>query len=219
MRGPDDGYENPLVPGLRSSEDAARLADEIAFACARLAALEQIPSPDADVEAALRTTFDAALEGPRGAADAERARSGFAAWLERAGSARAGLEGDPSWTRERRFGRAYERLGVPGLGRDARFDFLVVVGRQGLVDLRADALHLGGDDEVTVAAKRVWGIGDLLLLERRAAALADAAVFDLEALDLALFNWGREERVTGGVASESSDVEARDRVRGALGLR
>ena len=35
-RAADDGYEHELLPGLRSSLDAARLADEIAFAAARL---------------------------------------------------------------------------------------------------------------------------------------------------------------------------------------
>lgn len=35
-RAPDDGYDNELVPGLRSSADGARLADELAFSVARL---------------------------------------------------------------------------------------------------------------------------------------------------------------------------------------
>ena len=35
----EDGYASPLVPGLRASADARRLADEIAFSSARLAAL------------------------------------------------------------------------------------------------------------------------------------------------------------------------------------
>ena len=36
-RAADDGYEHELVPGLRSSVDAGRLADEMAFSAARLA--------------------------------------------------------------------------------------------------------------------------------------------------------------------------------------
>ena len=36
QRAPDDGYEHDLVPGLRSSVDAGRLADELAFSAARL---------------------------------------------------------------------------------------------------------------------------------------------------------------------------------------
>jgi hypothetical protein len=39
----DDGYRSNLVPGLRASADAARLADEIAFATARLERLAGDP--------------------------------------------------------------------------------------------------------------------------------------------------------------------------------
>src|SRR3954447_21115593 len=42
-RAVDDGYEHDLVPGLRSSEDAARLADEMAFSAARLRELADAP--------------------------------------------------------------------------------------------------------------------------------------------------------------------------------
>lgn len=42
-RSPDDGYRHDLVPGLRSSVDAARLADELAFSAARLRRLRQDP--------------------------------------------------------------------------------------------------------------------------------------------------------------------------------
>ena len=42
-RAADDGYEHELLPGLRSSLDAARLADEIAFAAARLDELAESP--------------------------------------------------------------------------------------------------------------------------------------------------------------------------------
>jgi hypothetical protein len=42
-RAPDDGYDNELVQGLRSSVDAARLADELAFATARLEELAADP--------------------------------------------------------------------------------------------------------------------------------------------------------------------------------
>ena len=42
-RGADDGYQSRLLPGLRSSEDAERLADELAFAAARLELLERDP--------------------------------------------------------------------------------------------------------------------------------------------------------------------------------
>jgi hypothetical protein len=42
-RAPDDGYDNELVPGLRSSVDGARLADELAFSAARLDELQTDP--------------------------------------------------------------------------------------------------------------------------------------------------------------------------------
>jgi len=38
-RATDDGYRSPLVPGLKASTDAERLADELAFAATRLAEL------------------------------------------------------------------------------------------------------------------------------------------------------------------------------------
>ena len=53
-----------------------------------------------------------------------------------------------------------------------------------LHDMRAGTLQLGGADETTVAAKRVFGIADTLLLERRASELAAAGELPLAALDL-----------------------------------
>jgi hypothetical protein len=109
------------------------------------------------------------------------------------------LIGEPGWTAERRFARALERLALPGMNRAARFDLLATLGSAGAYELRAGTLGLGGDDEVTVAAKRALGIGDPLLLERRSAQLAQACGFPLEALDLGLENWERGERVTAGL--------------------
>ena len=127
---------------------------------------------------------------------------------ERAGGQQAAFSGDAGWTPERRFARVFERLALPGLHRGARYELLVVLGRLGVQDLRADSLHLGtgrgavaGEDEAALAAKRVFGIGDPLLLDRRAGALADAAGVPLEALDLALYNWSQPadgERATLG---------------------
>ena len=39
----DDGYRSPLLPGLKSSSEADRLADELAFAATRLRVLESAP--------------------------------------------------------------------------------------------------------------------------------------------------------------------------------
>jgi len=45
LRAQDDGYRSALAPGLHASDDAARLAEEIAFASGRLLALQAAP-PD-----------------------------------------------------------------------------------------------------------------------------------------------------------------------------
>ena len=104
----------------------------------------------------------------------------------------------------------------------ARYELLVSLGRLGLHDLRADSLQLGtargSGAETTLAAKRVFGIGDPLLLDRRAVALAEARV-PLEALDLALQlvasarrsrrRWASEERAGEHAPPWRSDPAAR----------
>jgi hypothetical protein len=165
-----------------------------------------------DVEMGPRT----AHEPGRGAVTLEAYR----AWAGRAGSQAQAFTGEQSWTAERRFARVFERLALPGLHRDARFDLLVTLGRLGVFELGAGSLELGGSDEVTVAAKRALGIGDSLLLERRAAELAGECGVELEALDLALYNWGRGGRATGGVGdlAELQHEPALATARAALGL-
>jgi hypothetical protein len=262
-RAADDGYRSGLVPGLRASADAERLAAEIAFAAGRLERLAAAPpglyaevAAEGDVEERVwlafliaylcpldgddpfvairevRTTWAsgelpvlAGVEtGPRTAHDPARGPAtldAYRAWAGRAGSQAQAFTGEEGWTAERRFGRVFERLALPGLHRDARFDVLVTLSRLGVFELRSDALALGGSDEVTVAAKRAFGIGDPLLLERRAAALADACGVPLEALDVGLFNWARPpgERATLGLGPESEpDTSALVGARTALGL-
>ncbi len=110
--------------------------------------------------------------GERTSLDADRAPRTLAAyrsWAARSGSQAAGLTGAEGWTPERRFARAYERVGLPGLERGSRYDLLVTLGRTGVYEMQAATLGLGGSDSVTVGAKRVLGIGDPILLERRAA--------------------------------------------------
>ena len=68
---------------------------------------------------------------------------------------------------------------------------------------------------MTLAAKRVFGIGDRLTLERRASELAAAAQAPVEALDLALENWARTDRITQGFTG-SEDGSAELRARTAL---
>jgi hypothetical protein len=238
----DDGYRSPLVPGLKSSEEAGRLAEEIAFAAMRLRTLKRDPpglyaevAGTEDVEEATWLAFliayvsplegeqdpfiairaartswasgelpslDGVQTGPRTAHDPARGTASLEAyrgWAKRAGSQATAFGGEPSWSPERRFERTFERIALPGLRRDARFDLLVTLGSLGVYELRAGGLHLGGTDEVTVAAKRALGIGDPLLLERRAAQLADACGQPLDALDLALYNWERRERAHAGL--------------------
>ena len=254
----DDGYRSALVPGLRSTADAERLADELAFAAARLAELATDPpgiyaeiGSATDLEEATWLAFltayltpmegeepFAGLEaarvpwaggevpdlsvsaGPRSSHDdahGERTVLAYRAWAQRAGAQQAAIEGEAAWTAERRFDRIFERLTLPGFGRAARYELLVTLGRLGVYDLRPSALHLT-DDATTLAAKRVFGIGDVLLLERRAAELAEAVELPVEALDLGLFNWGQgtAERATFG-SRESADEDERDAIAGVLG--
>lgn len=160
--------------------------------------------------------------GPRTAHDPARGTrtiEAYRAWAGRASSQADAFTAEVAWSAERRFARAYERLALPGLHRDARYDLLVTLGRLGVYDLKAGTLQLGGENETTLAAKRAFGIGDQHLLERRAAELASACELPLEALDLALYNWGRGQRATLGLGPDAGpSADALGRARGALGL-
>jgi hypothetical protein len=144
-----------------------------------------------------------------------------------AGGAARAFDGDPEWTPQRRFERGFERLALPGFGRMGRYDLLATLGRLGLYELRADSLHFSSasdahsGDLTTLAAKRVFAIGDPLLLERRAQALAEAISVPIETLDLALWNWNPPApgaRATLGVREGRSDPHALERCREALEL-
>jgi len=233
-RAADDGYRNPLVPGLRATTDAERLASALAWADARLAP----PGPhsavaeEPDREEAFWLAFLLALV-PAGAhelheaiaasrpswasgeapdipgADA-RTVPAYRAWAERSGTQAAAFAGEPAWSPERRFGRAFERLALPGLGRGARYELLLTLGAAGVADVAADALHIGKvDDATTLAAKRLLVSGDAMLLERRAADLARGCGVHIGALDRALAVWGE---------GETPDSEAPPAIRSALGL-
>jgi hypothetical protein len=164
--------------------------------------------------------LDVAL-GSRSSHDAgagERSILAYRAWAARSGSQRAAFAGEAAWTPERRFDRLFERLALPGFGRPGRYELLVTLGRLGVAAVRPSVLALT-DDATTVAAKRVFGIGDRLLLERRARDLADAAQLPIEALDLALFNWAapKTERATLGSRAEPDDAD-REAIAAVLGL-
>lgn len=170
--------------------------------------------------AAARTPWAASAElaldhvqtGPRTAYDPVRGPAtieAYRAWAARAGSQADAFRGEAGWSAERRFARTFERLALPGMHRDARFELVTSLGALGLYELRPESLVLGGSDVVAVGAKRALAIGDSLLLDRRATQLADACQAPLAALDLALYNWEREERVTGGMgpAAEPGSAE------------
>lgn len=266
-----DGYGSQLVPGIRATADAERLAEELAFAAGRLASLAAAPAgryaevgslaAAGDFEEATWLAFLIAYIGPLDGEDPwagiDAARTSWAsgelpdltdvplgprtshakargtttieayrAWIARSGSQQRAFEGETVWTPARRFQRVFERLAVKGFSRDARYDLLVTLGRLGVYDLNGSALFLGGPDETTVAAKRVFGIGDTLLLERRAADLAEACELPIEVLDVGLWNWSRPParpmvpggRATLGAPASEPDADAYERAASALGL-
>jgi hypothetical protein len=167
--------------------------------------------------------LEGAALGPRSSVDRaqpQRTVAAYRAWAGRAGSQAAALSGDDAWSAERRFGRVFERMALPGFGRAGRFELLASLGRLGLVDLAPDDLKLvDASDGAVIGAKRVFGIGDRLLLERRAAELAEAVGVPLDALDLALFNFAQPEsrRATMGSNAEP-DPELVAGIESALGV-
>lgn len=196
-----------LTAYLSPAEDAG---DPFAGIRAAHAAWSSGELPALDVARGPRTSHD-----PAGDA---RTVTAYRAWAQRAGGQAAAFAGEPAWTAQRRFDRVFERLALPGFGRPGRYELLVSLGRLGVADVRPPSLQLT-DDATTLAAKRVFGIGDKLLLERRARELADAAQLPVEALDLALFNWSAPagRRATMGSRVAAPDAE-RDAIAGALGL-
>jgi hypothetical protein len=245
-RAADDGYASELVMGLHATADAERLAVEIARAATLLDALrsDAPPGPLADAiragdpEEALWLVLLTAIVGPPpdeaapptwaggelpqpGEAGPERLAetiTAYRAWAARAGGQAAALAGEPSWTPERRFERAFERLALPGLGRSPRYDYLRLAGALRLADVEPSSLQVAADprDPVVIAAKRVFGIGDAVLLERRAVDLVRACGVSLGVLELALRSWGAPEPAAGAGVPLDADVEAR--ARAALGL-
>jgi hypothetical protein len=185
-RAADDGYRNDLVPGLRATEDAQRLAACLILATQRL----EFPGPhpeiaeESDPETATRRAFMLTV-----GEDAGGLISAYDAWAARQGGAVKAITGEPSWAATRRFARAFERLSLPGITRGQRFDFLAVLGAAAVYELEADALHPSGTDATTVAAKRLLVSGDTMLLERRAKALTEATGVPVAALDRGLATW------------------------------
>jgi len=234
-RAADDGYRNPLVPGLRATADAERLAAALTWADERLEAPGPHPSvaEEPEREEAIWLAFLLALVDPSATelhaaivagrpawASGEqpdipgadpRTVPAYRAWAQRSGSQAEAFLGEPGWSPERRFGRVFERLALPGLGRTSRHELLVTLGAAEVVPLAADGLHFGKEDDATaVAAKRLLVSGDRMLLERRAADLARACGVRLGALDRALAVWGQ---------GEAPAAEPPAGLRAALGLQ
>jgi hypothetical protein len=234
----DDGYRNALVPGLRATVEAERLAAALTVAEERL----RPPGPyeavaaEPDREQATWLAFLLALAGSdapelqaaltaaapawSGGEEPElpdalsRTVAAYRAWAQRAGSQVAAFEADPAWSPQRRFAKVLERLALPGFGRDKRFELLATLGAAGVYDVEAGAVHFGReDDATTLAAKRALVSGDPRLLERRAADLAAAAELPIAALDRGLALWGNPG------ASLDLTMATPAAVRGALSLR
>jgi hypothetical protein len=162
--------------------------------------------------------LDGVALGPRGAHDPQRGGTTIDAYrrfAERFGSQEQAFTGDANWSPQQRFERIHERLALPGLHGRARYDLLVTLGRLGRYPLAGHDLLVTEDDPVTAAAKRVFGIGDRMVLERRARELAGAIAVPVEALDLGLENWARTTRITQGVP-DADDPDALERALAAL---
>ena len=143
-RGSEDGYRSGLVPGLKSSEDAERLAEELAFAVSRLEAMEsepvglwaEIADPAADLEERTWLAFLVAYlapledEQPFAAIDAARV-----SWASGEMPALEGVATGPRSAYHETRGTVHDR-GLPGLGRAGRFAGSCVY-RRGGVDARA----------------------------------------------------------------------------------
>jgi hypothetical protein len=234
LRAADDGYRNPLVPGLKATADAERLA--VALTQARIRLLPPGPYPliadEPDLEQATWLAFLFALapdlrdviaeaqpawEDPDDVAALPAAKTrtaaSYRAWVARAGSQEAAFTGEQIWSPERRFGRVFERLALPGFTRAMRFDLLAALGAAGRYGLEADAMHFVEDDATTLAAKRMLVSGDTMLLERRARDLADAAGLPIGAFDHGLAVWGTPTEHVDLTVEPDSGIAA------ALGLR
>ncbi|MCW3016483.1 MAG: hypothetical protein JWO02_3575 [Solirubrobacterales bacterium] len=267
-RSVEDGYEHELIPGVRASDDARRLAQELAFATARLTELQVQPPGllgDArampDREEGLWTLFltaylsplegvddpfaaitdartnwaggelpqlDGVQLGPRAAHDPRRGTDTLAAYrarAEKAGGQEVLLSAEASLTPARRFDRAFERLSLPRFPRAARYEFLTLAGGLELLDVQPSSLLLASAetmDPTLLAAKRIFGIGDAINLQRRASELLQAVEVAPGALDLALVNWARppgppSDRITAG-SQVTEDPAVWARVAGVLGV-
>jgi hypothetical protein len=233
----------PAAPAQASSDDLYAYVrsllpsdlEQATWACFLIAYLCPLegPQPFAGIWLALELPRDELRDlsqtplGPRASHDSARGPrtlDAYRQWTAQTGSQALAFSGDASWSAQRRFERVLERIALPGLTRAARYELLLLLGALGAYELSAGSLHFSSvraadaEDPATLAAKRVFAIGDPLLLDRRAAALAEAAEVLVGSLELALANWGAGERATLGFAVEASDEQTLARARAALEL-
>ncbi len=204
------------------------------FLTAYLSPLQDAEDPFAAITGARTRWADGDLPelkgvatGPRTGYDARRGTdtlTAYRAQAQKAGGQVALLSAEASLTSARRFERAFERLSLPRFARAPRYELLVLAGGLGLVDVWPSSLLLAAaepTDPTLLAAKRIFGIGDAINLQRRAGALLAAVQAPAAALDLALVNWGRPpgERITAGSAlGDDPDPAVRGRIAAVLGV-
>ena len=207
-RAVDDGYDNDLVPGLRASADARRLAAALAVGERWLAELPAGPVGDADAALA---ELVAELGGPV---------DEFAAWAARHEGALAGLTHGVGGSPESRFDRAFERLSIPGFGRRLRIELLIRAKALGILPgVEAWTLRLGdasATDPVLLAAKRIFAIGDPLLISRRLRALLDELAVSPACADRALELWQEPGEIAVADGDEARVAELEEALGASL---
>lgn len=206
---PAQAFVAALVVAVASPDETA---GSLATAAAAVAAIEEAVAELDDTgtltgASAVAELLDAGPRGPR-AHDASGSALAVPAQLAQrsGGSLASGLQGEASWTPERRFARLLDRLALKGLPRAVRYDLLVALGRAGALPVRADGLHLGSD-QVTDAAKRLFAVADVALLERRAAAVVETTDVAWDALELALWNIAGADATGSGAAARWSTAK------------
>lgn len=189
-RAGDDGYDNELLPGLRASADAARLAWELVAAAARLDALADAPP----------VTLDDLLPGAPAAAELIAGATTPEARFDRAYErlARTGMK---RAERVRALIEAHARGLLPE----------VSPWTLRLADAPAS-------DPVLVGAKRALGIGDPVLLQRRLRALCTACEVPVAAAEQALERWSTAAAGSATEPEGTIDADHLAVARAAVGV-
>jgi hypothetical protein len=206
---PAQAFIAALVVAVASPDEVAGSVATASTALAALLAVEpSLESLDHVAGASeVGSILDGGPRGPRGHDAAGAALAVPAALATRSGgSLEAALLGEDSWTPARRFARLLDRLALRGLPRAVRFDVLVALGRTGALPVKADGLHLG-NDQVTDAAKRLFAVADVPLLEKRAATVVEVTGVSWDAFELALWNIAGADATGTGAAARWSTAK------------